>query len=57
MPLTQGQTFNERYWIAGLIERGGFGAVYKAWDITLDRPVAIKESYEDSPEGQRQVQL
>ena len=57
MPLTQGQTFNERYWIAGLIERGGFGAVYKAWDITLDRPVAIKESYEDSPEGQRQFQL
>ena len=54
MPLTQGQHFNERYWIAGLIERGGFGAVYKAWDITLNRPVAIKESYEDAPEGQRQ---
>ena len=54
MPLTQGQHFNERYWIAELIERGGFGAVYKAWDITLNRPVAIKESYEDTAEGQRQ---
>ena len=54
MPLAQGQHLNERYWIANLIERGGFGAVYKAWDITLNRPVAIKESYEDSAEGQRQ---
>ncbi len=54
MPLTQGQHLNNRYWIAMLIEQGGFGAVYKAWDITLNRPVAIKEGYEESAEGQRQ---
>ena len=54
MPLMQGQHLNNRYWIAMLIEQGGFGAVYKAWDITLNRPVAIKEGYEESAEGQRQ---
>ena len=54
MSLTQGQHLNDRYWIAMLIEQGGFGAVYKAWDITLNRPVAIKEGYELSAEGQRQ---
>jgi formylglycine-generating enzyme required for sulfatase activity/serine/threonine protein kinase len=53
MTLT-GQHLNERYWVAMLIEQGGFGAVYKAWDIVLDRPCALKESYETSPEGQRQ---
>ena len=54
MTLTHGQSLKERYWIANLVERGGFGAVYKAWDIVLNRPCALKESYEDSVEGQRQ---
>jgi serine/threonine-protein kinase len=54
MPLTQGQNINNRYQIVQLIERGGFGTVYKGWDITLNRPVAIKESYEESAAGQRQ---
>jgi len=31
-----------RYKVDGLIGRGGMGAVFKAVDMTLDRPVAIK---------------
>ncbi len=54
MTLKQGQHLNDRYWIAMLVEQGGFGAVYKAWDIVLNHPCALKESYELSPEGQRQ---
>ncbi len=32
----------DRYKLEGLIGRGGMGAVFKAIDLTLDRPVAIK---------------
>ena len=54
MPLTAGQILHNRYRIVRLLGQGGFGAVYRAWDVTLDRPCAVKESFELSPEGQRQ---
>ena len=31
-----------RYRIAALISRGGMGAIYRAWETGLERPVAIK---------------
>jgi serine/threonine-protein kinase len=54
MPLITGQMLNNRYRIVKLLGQGGFGAVYRAWDVKLQRPCAIKERFESSPEGQRQ---
>jgi eukaryotic-like serine/threonine-protein kinase len=54
--LTQGQVLNNRYRIVKLIGQGGFGAVYRAWDLTLKQPVALKENLDTSPEAQRQFE-
>ena len=56
MPLSTGQILHHRYRIARLLAQGGFGAVYKAWDNTLNIPCAVKESFELSPQGQRILQ-
>jgi serine/threonine protein kinase len=57
LTLSSGQTLNNRYRIVKLLGQGGFGAVYRAWDTNLDEPVALKESFETSPSGQKQFQL
>ena len=57
MPLSPGQTLKERYRIVALLGQGGFGAVYRAWDLNLQEPVAVKESFETDPAAQRQFQL
>ncbi len=54
MPLSQGQMLQNRYRIAKLIGQGGFGAVYRTWDTSLDHPCALKENFDTSPEAQRQ---
>src|SRR5512136_664295 len=54
MPLIIGQVLNNRYRIVKLLGQGGFGAVYRAWDVNLNRPCAVKENLEISPEAQRQ---
>ncbi|MBN2550883.1 MAG: serine/threonine protein kinase, partial [Anaerolineales bacterium] len=54
MPLKPGDTLHNRYRIVKLLSVGGFGAVYRAWDTTLQGPVALKESKEITPEAETQ---
>lgn len=49
--LTPGQVLNQRYRIERLLGQGGFGAVYLAWDLNMDGPVAVKESAAVIAEG------
>ena len=43
MALTTGQVLQNRYRIVALLGEGGMGAVYRAWHIGLEKPVALKE--------------
>ncbi|OQA18969.1 MAG: Serine/threonine-protein kinase StkP [Chloroflexi bacterium ADurb.Bin360] len=43
-----------RYRIDALLGQGGMGAVYRAWDASLEMPVAIKENLDTSAEAQKQ---
>ena len=54
MPLSAGQILNNRYRIVKLLGQGGFGAVYRAWDMNLDVPCAVKENLELSQGAQTQ---
>ena len=54
MTLNPGQILNNRYRIVKLLGQGGFGAVYKAWDLNLSAPCAVKENFDTSPEASRQ---
>jgi Tol biopolymer transport system component len=54
MPLNTGQILNNRYRIVRLLGQGGFGAVYKAWDLNLSCACALKENTETSPAAQEQ---
>jgi serine/threonine protein kinase len=56
MPLATGHILNNRYRIVKLLGQGGFGAVYRAWDVNFDLQCALKENTENTPEGQRQFQ-
>ena len=45
MSLATGYVLQNRYRIVKLVGQGGFGAVYRAWDLTLRQPVAVKENF------------
>jgi serine/threonine protein kinase len=52
--LKDGTILEGRYRIVSELGRGGFGAVYQARDLSLNRICAIKENLETSEEAQRQ---
>jgi len=40
--ITVGAMVDQKYRVDSIIGQGGMGAVFKAWDVRLERPVAIK---------------
>lgn len=44
MALETGQILNGRYRIVKKLAEGGYGAVYRAWDLNLNMPCALKEN-------------
>jgi serine/threonine protein kinase len=56
MPLQNGSILNNRYRILNILGQGGFGAVYRAADMALKTPCAVKENLDISPEAQRQFE-
>jgi serine/threonine protein kinase len=54
MPLSPGQLINNRYRIVKLLGQGGFGAVYRAWDLNIEASCALKENLDTSPEIKEQ---
>ncbi len=56
MQLQKGQVIYNRYRIVEFVGGGGYGNVYRAWDISLRARVALKESTESSAEARQQFQ-
>ena len=44
MKLSPGQVVQRRYRIVRLLGQGGFGAVYRAWDMQMEGPCALKQN-------------
>jgi len=56
IPLDPGTIIGGHYVVNGLINRGGFGAVYRGIDSSEgDRPCAIKETYDVTPSARRRA--
>lgn len=53
MPLLPGELLNQRYRIVSLLSQGGYGAVYRAWDMVAKQDVAIKAYFDSTVETQK----
>ncbi len=54
--LAAGSLLQNRYRIETILGRGGFGAVYQAYDMRLDKRVALKETVPQDPRFLRQFE-
>ena len=54
MALSAGQVLNGHYRVVSKLAEGGFGAVYRAWNLSIEASCAIKENLDSSPEAQKQ---
>jgi len=54
VPLNSGQIINNRYRIINLLGQGGFGAIYRVWDLNLNRHCALKENLDTSRDAEQQ---
>jgi serine/threonine protein kinase len=54
MTLETGSVLHDRYRIEGMLGKGGMGAVYVAFDQTLQLRVAVKENLNTGPDSERQ---
>lgn len=52
--LKPGLLLQNRYKVLDVLGKGGFGAVYKAIDLSLQHTCAVKENLDTSPDAQRQ---
>lgn len=48
------QVLNNRYRIVRLLGQGGFGAVYRAWDLNLGQACVLKENHVAGADAQQQ---
>jgi len=49
--LQPGTILQGRYRIARQVSRGGFGIVYRAWDMHLTRAIALKQNLDNHAEA------
>ncbi len=54
MAIKIGEVLHSRYRVDTRLAQGGFGTLYKSWDLSLERTCVLKENISESADAQRQ---